>query len=211
MFALATSTVASPNHELRLKRGLSRLGRGFSSRCRRSSADLRGGGGEGGLNVGFVFGDLPRSMLRGRAGLLKGFPVTGEVTGLTTSSGFKRLWLLAAMCRDLPLGGECGGSTVSSGASRTGRGVSGGGGKALRAGDRMAPFSFTGMARPGFFGIGGGCSFATTAVVGSRVFSGGGPGEAFRLGGWAGWAVGAAGWSLPIFSKCDRREDTGFC
>lgn len=211
MFALAKSTVASPSHELRLRRGLSKLGRGFSSRCRRSSADLRGGGGEGGLKVGFELGDLPRSMLTGRAGMVGSFPDTGETTGLTTSSGFNRLWLLAEICRDVPFGGECGGSTVSSGASRIGRGVSGGGGKALRAGERMVPFSLGRGARPGFFGIGGGGSFAIGFVFDSRGFSGGGPGEAFRLDGWAGWGVWAVGWSLPIFSNCDRREETGLC
>lgn len=91
MFARATSTVASPSHELRLRRGLSKPVRGFSSRCRRSSADLRGGGGEGGLKAGFAFGDLPRSMLTGRAGIVGSFAGTVETTGLTTSSGFNKL------------------------------------------------------------------------------------------------------------------------
>lgn len=103
---------------------------------------------------------------------------------------------------------------VSSGASRIGRGVSGGGGKALRAGERMAPLSLDRGARPGFFGIGGGGSFVIAVGFESRGFSGGGPGEAFRLEGWvdcAGWDDGADGWSLPMFSKCDKREDTGFC
>lgn len=100
---------------------------------------------------------------------------------------------------------------VSSGASRIRRGVSGGGGKALRAGERIAPFSFGIDPRPSFFGIGGGGSFATRFVIESRGLSGGGPGEAFRLDGWAGWDGWAGGWSLPIFSKCDRREETGFC
>lgn len=64
----------------------------------------------------------------------------------------------------------------------TGRGVSGGGGKALRAGEIGAPFSFgTGGARLGLcLGMGGGS--LEIAFV-SRGLSGRGPGEAFRLEG----------------------------
>lgn len=57
-----------------------------------------------------------------------------------------------------------------------------------------------------FFGIGGG-SFVMT-LLDSRTLSGRGPGDEFRLEGWAGG--GGCCW-LPIFSKCDRREETGFC
>lgn len=221
IFARATSTAASPSHDNLLGRGLSKLGRVLvSSRCLRSSADLRGGGGEGGLKAGFATGDLPRSMLTGRPGILNCLPGTGEAVGLTTSSGFNRPWSFAATCGELPFGGECGGSTVSSGAPGIGRGVSGGGGKALRAGERMMPFCLRGGgARPGFFGIGGGSFAVMVAVAGALVFdsrglSGRGLGEAFRLEGWAGWAgcaCCAGGRSLPMFSKCDKREETGFC
>lgn len=75
---------------------------------------------------------------------------------------------------------------MSSGVSRITRGVSGGGGKALRAGERMMPFSLGTEPSPGFFGIGGGGSFAIRFVLESRGLSGSGPGEAFRLEGWAG-------------------------
>lgn len=157
-------------------------GTGSASRCRRSSADRRGGGGEGGLKA-TTFGDFRGSRfgVRERLGILKFFPGTaGEVAGFTTSSEFRKLgWSFTAMFRDRPLGGDCGGSTVRAGAG-TGRGVSGGGGNALRAGEHGRPFSFgRGGARPGLFlGMGGGS--LEIAFV-SRGLSGRGPGEAFRL------------------------------
>lgn len=207
--ARATSRAPSPIHDLLLKAGLSRLARGRSSRCRRSSADLRGGGGEGGLKAGLIPGDLPRSLLEVRGGALNGFAGAGGNVGLTTSSGFNRLWSLAAKGSSLDLGGESGGSILSSGASILGRGVNGGGGPAMvwRAGERGSwPLALVvGGARPGFFGIGGG-SFA---VAGWRESRGRGLGEVFRLDGWVVWA--GCGWSLPIFSKCDNSEETGFC
>lgn len=61
MAVLGISTVPSAIHDLLAPtRGLSKLARGVTSpsRCRRNSADLRGGGGEGGLKVGFALGDL---------------------------------------------------------------------------------------------------------------------------------------------------------
>jgi hypothetical protein len=74
------------------------------------------------------------------------------------------------------------------------------------------PFSLgRGGARPGLcLGMGGGS--LVIAVV-SRGLSGRGPGEAFRLEGWTGWDCCGCGWSpaLPMFSKRDRREETGFC
>lgn len=183
MFGLATSTDPSTIHDLLWKRGLSKLGRGLSSRCRRSSADLRGGGGEGGLKAGFEVGDVLRSLLEGRLGILYGLAGLGVAMGLTTSSGFKKDPSLPPMLGERPFGGECGGSTVSSGASSMGRGVSGGGGNALRKGERSTPFSFCGGgARPGFFGIGGG-SFMIAVASGSDALSERGPGEAFRLDG----------------------------
>lgn len=157
-------------------------GTGSASRCRRSSADRRGGGGEGGLKA-TTLGDFRGSRfgVRERLGILKFFPGTaGEVAGFTTSSEFRKLgWSFTAMFRDRPLGGDCGGSTVRAGAGM-GRGVSGGGGNALRAGEHGTPFSFgSGGARPGLFlGMGGGS--LEVAFV-SRGLSGRGPGEAFRL------------------------------
>lgn len=159
-------------------------GVGSASRCRRSSADRRGGGGEGGLKA-TTLGDLRGSRfgVRERLGILKCLPGTaGDVAGLTTSSEFKKLgWSLTAMFRDRPLGGDCGGSTVSAGAG-TGRGVSGGGGNALRAGEGGMPFSLgRGGTRPGLcLGMGGG---SLEIAFASRGLSGRGPGEGFRLDG----------------------------
>lgn len=159
-------------------------GAGSASRCRRSSADRRGGGGEGGLKA-TTFGDLRGSRfgVRERLGILKFLPGTaGEVAGLMTSSEFRKLgWSFTAIFRDRPLGGDCGGSTVRAGAG-IGRGVSGGGGKALRAGEHGRPFSLgIGGARPGLFlGMGGG---SLEIAFASRGLSGRGPGEAFRLEG----------------------------
>lgn len=160
-------------------------GEGVSvSRWRRSSADRRGGGGEGGLKavtLGELRGSRPGE--RVRLGILNCFAATaGEADGLTISSEFKKLgWSFTATFRDLPFGGECGGSTVKAGAG-TGRGASGGGGKALRAGECGIPFSFGRWgAIPGLFlGIGGG-SFVV--AIGSRGISSFGPGEAVRLEG----------------------------
>lgn len=118
-----------------------------------------------------------------RLGTWNCFPATaGDADGLMTSSEFKKLgWSFTATFEDLPFGGECGGSTVKAGAG-TGRGVSGGGGKALRAGDCGIPFSFGRWgASPGLYlGIGGG-SFEVALC--SRGLSGLGPGEAVRLDG----------------------------
>lgn len=121
---------------------------------------------------------------RGRLGILKCFPGTaGEAVALTSSELRKLGWSFTAMLRDLPLGGECGGSNVKAGAGTgTGRGVSGGGGRALRAGGCDTPFSFgRGGARPGLFlGIGGG---PFELACDSCGLSGFGPGEAARLSG----------------------------
>lgn len=212
MFALDISTGPSAIHDLlEPTGGLSKLARGVTSpsRCRRNSADLRGGGGEGGLKVGFVLGERA-SVLEGRLGILNLLPVgMGErAAGFTTSSGFNRLGSsLEARLRDLPLGGDCGGSTVRAGAGTT-RGVSCGGGNALRAGERASPFSLMARgARPGFdLGSGGG-SF-TRQEVDSRGLSARGPGDTFRLV-VCGGCGGGCWW--PMFSKCDRREETGFC
>lgn len=137
--ALGISTVASAIHDLLCgARTVSKLARGVAStsRCRRSSADLLGGGGEGGLKVGFALGDLRGSVLDGRLGILNCLPVDmGDRAGFTTSSEWSRFGSsLVAMLRALPLGGDCGGSTVRAGAG-TVRGVSGGGGNAQRAGE----------------------------------------------------------------------------
>lgn len=218
MFLLGSMALSAVQEFLDLMRAFpERLvggGTGSASRCRRSSADRRGGGGEGGLKA-TTFGDLRGSKLgvRERLGILKFLPGTaGEVAGFTTSSEFRKLgWSFTAMFRCRPLGGDCGGSTVRAGAG-TGRGVSGGGGNALRAGEHGTPFSLArGAARPGLFlGMGGG---ALLIAFVSRGLSRGGPGEAFRLEGWAGCACCGWGWSpaLPMFSKRDRREETGFC
>lgn len=193
--------------------GLSRLARGIASpsRCRRNSADLRGGGGEGGLKVGFVLGDLRGSVLEGRLGILNDLPLDmgDRAAGFTTSSEFNRLGSsLEAMLSALPFGGDCGGSTVRAGAG-TARGVSCGGGNAPRAGERAGPLSLMARgARPGFvLGIGGG-SFVARQDVEFRGLSGRGPGDTFRLVVWGGCG-GGCWW--PMFSKCDRREETGFC
>lgn len=180
--SIVPSTIQEP---LAPTRGLSKLARGVTStsRCLRNSADLRGGGGEGGLKVGLVLGDLPASVLEERLGILNCLAggVGARAAGFTTSSGFNRLGSsFVAMLRDLPFGGDCGGSMVRAGAG-TGRGVSCGGGNALRAGERGSPFSL--MARgasPGLdFGIGGG-SFAGEEID-SRGLSRRGPGDTFRL------------------------------
>lgn len=68
-------------------------GVGSASRCRRSSADRRGGGGEGGLKA-TTLGDFlgSRFGVRERFGILKFLPGTaGEVAGFTTSSEFRKL------------------------------------------------------------------------------------------------------------------------
>lgn len=149
-------------------------------------------------------------MLEGRLGILYCLPVDmGERAGFATSSGFNRLGSsFVATLRDLPLGGDCGGSTVRAGAG-TARGVSCGGGNGLRAGERASPFSLMARgARPGLaLGIGGG-SFARQEVD-SRGLSARGPGDTFRLVFGGGGCGGGCCW--PMFSKCDRREETGFC
>lgn len=136
--------------------------------------------------MGFVLGEMPRSLLEGRLEILRCFIGVGMGAGLTTSSGFKNDPSLPPIFGERPLGGECGGSTVSSGASSTGRGVNGLGEKAPRAGDCGKPFSLGKRGvRPGFLGIGGG-SFGMATASGSRGLSGRGTGEAVRLAGRAG-------------------------
>lgn len=93
-FVFTSIVAASTAHEfLDFKTGFSRcIGGGVSvSRWRRSSADRRGGGGEGGLKAATT-GELRRSRPgeRVRLGILNCFPGTaGDVVGLATSSEFR--------------------------------------------------------------------------------------------------------------------------
>lgn len=56
--------------------------------------------------MGFEFGDGPRSLLEGRLGILYGLAGLGVVTGLTTSSGFRKDPSLPPMLGERPFGGE---------------------------------------------------------------------------------------------------------
>lgn len=133
-----------------------------------------------------------------------------RAAGFTTSSECNRLGSsLEAMLSDLPFGGEWGGSTVRAGAG-TARGVSCGGGNALRAGEFGSPLSLMARgARPGLgLGIGGG-SLVARQEEDFRGTSARGPGDTLRF--VVGGCCGGGGGCWPMFSKCDRREETGFC
>lgn len=131
-------------------------------------------------------GEMPRSVLEGRLDILRCLTGVGIGTGLSTSSGFRKDPSPPPTFGERPFGGECGGSRVSSGASNLGRGVSGVGEKAPRAGERITPFSLERRgARPGFLGIGGG-SFGMAIASVSLGLSERGDGEAVRLAGRAG-------------------------
>lgn len=184
MFVFASNDPSTTHDFLDLVSGFSErcIGGGVSgSRWRRSSADRRGGGGEGGLKTA-TFGELRGSRAGGRGALvlMSCLPGTaGEGAGLTASSECKkRGWSFAAMLRYLPFGGEFGGSIVKAGVG-TGRGASGGAERTLRAGECDNPFSFTEWgARPGLFlGIGGG---SLGIALGSRGLSGFGADETVR-------------------------------
>jgi hypothetical protein len=128
-------------------------GAGFTSRSRsrslRSSADLRGGGGDGGL-VNGSRGDLRGSDVgvRDRLGILKGLDApAGEEGAVTRLSGLRKAELSARFSAEaLCFGGDEGGSTVREG-GRRGRGESGGGGSRDRAGEAGRSWLSSGRGR----------------------------------------------------------------
>jgi len=183
------------------------------SRSLLSSADRRGGGGDGGWE-GTSLGDLRGSRIGvcGRLGILNCFECPPGEEGFMSESVCKKAGRSPTAISGPRFGGdgEWGGSTMSEGGCM-GRGLKGG--AVLRFGE-LGPLTLPpalGACKPVRFNLSFGLVLGTVGGsrdlegLASRIFSGFGAGE-IALGG--GLACASPG--LFMFSNLARREDTGF-
>lgn len=170
------------------------------------SPDRRGGGGDGGLEppgrgVSFESGVGECD----RLGILK---VRGEaLVGVATESGLRKAdWSPCSWCEILDFGGDCGGCTMTEGVSGGRESARAAVTAAGRAGERDRERSSVCRLKVATVGFG-----LTGGRGGAGLYSG------FPFWGSGGFTGetdrGASGCgapsSLPIFSKCESREETG--